>query len=329
MNEVVKASPLLFSIIIANYNKAENIPALLSSIFGNYQFEDFEVIFLDDLSTDGSVQEAGRFPVQLHASEEHAGPAALRNIGARRARGEYLLFMDSDVILLPETLQLFREICLTGDCAALVGMEELPPVVDNWVGYFRTLQIQDFWGEHRGKQAFLNVWGATFGAVRKDLFLKYGGFNESFKGADVEDYELGNKIMTESEILFVPRLAYRHTYRSLPELLVKQFKRAAQIMNLDADGSGKHSYYGVYFKFAHVLSGMVLLSIAASLWDHDWLYLAVPLLILKIAIHKHLLLQAFRLKGPLFLAYCFSSALMTSLFVISGAFYGKLARGAR
>jgi len=319
----------LFSIIIANYNKQENISPLLSSIFSNYPYDDFEVIFLDDASTDNSAREAGLFPVQLHVGERNAGPATLRNIGASKARGEYLLFMDSDVILLPQTLLLFRDICKTGGFGALLGMEALPPVIENWVGNFRTLQIQDYWGKYRCRQAFLGAWGATFGAVRKDVFLKYGGFNESFRGADVEDYELGIKIMGENDILFAPQLAYRHSYTSFSELMVKQFKRAAQIVNLDSHGHVKHSYYGIKFKFIHFLSLLLLASITASFLDNRWLYLSVPVLIIKVMVHHYLLIQALKVKGPLFLVYSFGNTLVSSLVIVSGAVFGKVSQALR
>jgi glycosyltransferase involved in cell wall biosynthesis len=158
---------LLFSIIIANYNKGDNIRSLMESIFVDGPPDDFEVLFMDDASTDQSVTVAKEFPVIASRGEFRAGPARLRNLAAREARGEYLLFVDSDVILPAGTLQRFRELCRAGGFGAVSGLEVLPPVIDNWIGWFRTLQIQDYFGRYREVEGPLDAWGSTLGGVRR------------------------------------------------------------------------------------------------------------------------------------------------------------------
>lgn len=83
-----------FSIIVPNYNKEEYINDCLSSIF-NQTYTNYEVIFIDDGSTDKSVEIAKNYNVNLlHTKHTHAGGA--RNKGLEIATGDYIIFLDSD-----------------------------------------------------------------------------------------------------------------------------------------------------------------------------------------------------------------------------------------
>ena len=83
-----------FSIIVPNYNKGEYIEDCLNSIF-NQTYTNYEVIFIDDGSTDNSVELAKKYNVKLlHTNHTHAGGA--RNKGLEQATGDYIVFLDSD-----------------------------------------------------------------------------------------------------------------------------------------------------------------------------------------------------------------------------------------
>ena len=83
-----------FSIIIPNYNKGQYIEDTLNSIF-NQTYKNFEVILIDDGSTDNSLEVIKNFDVRLfHTKRKMAGGA--RNVGIDNATGDYLLFLDSD-----------------------------------------------------------------------------------------------------------------------------------------------------------------------------------------------------------------------------------------
>lgn len=315
---------LLFSIIIPNFNKASNIPALLSSVFDSYRYDDFEVFFMDDVSTDSSVTEARKFPVYVFVSEKHVGPAALRNMAAKEARGEFLLFIDSDVIVAPNTLIHFRSLCLSRKFAALSGLEVIPPVIDNWIGNYRTLQIQDLWGTSRTKEAAVDAWGTTFGAIRRDLFLNVGGFNESYTGADIEEHELAGKINGEQFILFAPQLTFRHSYVGAVNLMVKQFSRASQMVRLNNNILLKNSLYGWRFKFNQLLAAGIFAGMVACLFDQRWGYFVIIALGMRSFSNYYLLSQALRVKGIVFALYCYAISFIMSLCVIAGAVYGKL-----
>ena len=83
-----------FSIIIPNYNKEDYVEETLNSIF-NQTYKNFEVIVIDDASSDNSIEKIKKFDVRLfHTNRKMAGGA--RNVGLDNATGDYILFLDSD-----------------------------------------------------------------------------------------------------------------------------------------------------------------------------------------------------------------------------------------
>ena len=84
-----------FSVIMPNYNNGEWITKSLNSIF-QQTFTDYEVIVIDDCSTDNSVEQIKNFNVKLIECKEKAYNGGARNIGLKNATGKYVLFLDSD-----------------------------------------------------------------------------------------------------------------------------------------------------------------------------------------------------------------------------------------
>jgi len=320
----------LFSIIIPNFNKAGLLPEVLKSVFQGQPATDFEVLLMDDCSIDCSVDVASQFPVRLEKSAARVGPAALRNRAARLARGKYLLFMDSDVVLFPETLPNFKYLCRQDTLALVTGVESLPCVGDNWIGTFRTLQLRELLGGEPIRGGSIGAWGSTFGAIRRDIFLQSGGFNEKFKGPDIEDHELCLRLSGKNEMILAPELKYRHTYPSASELLVKQFKRATQMIQLDRKAvMANHSFYQMRFKAGHILALGIWLSLFFSFYSWIGSSILLPLLVLNGFLHSYILKEGLRLKGPLFCVYAFCINLVMTAFVTMGVLVGFLKRWKR
>lgn len=92
---------ILFSIIVPCYNSWSLMERGLQSLEGQ-TFRDFEVLFIDDCSTDDTYvhllhyQKISNLSIRLLKNEENCGPGKSRNQGIRQARGEYIAFLDSD-----------------------------------------------------------------------------------------------------------------------------------------------------------------------------------------------------------------------------------------
>ena len=96
------------SVVVPTYNRPAQLQSCLGSLAASeYPRNRFEVIVVDDGGQTDLEAVVGRFRSSMNVSLmriEHAGPAAARNAGARRARGEYLVFTDDDCVPSPEWL---------------------------------------------------------------------------------------------------------------------------------------------------------------------------------------------------------------------------------
>ena len=108
---------IFFSVIIPLYNKEKYIQNTLQSVL-NQTFENFEVIIVDDGSTDDGPEKVGlisdcriRF-----IRKENGGVSSARNRGIAEARGEYIAFLDADDEWRPHALKTFYDFLSTHDC---------------------------------------------------------------------------------------------------------------------------------------------------------------------------------------------------------------------
>lgn len=95
------------SVIIPNFNYGRYVAETLDSVLAQ-TYLDYEIIFIDDGSTDNSLEVAQSYPVKVLA-QPNQGVSAARNNGAAYASGDYLLFLDSDDLLYPDTLAVMVE----------------------------------------------------------------------------------------------------------------------------------------------------------------------------------------------------------------------------
>lgn len=144
------------SVIIASYNHQDYIAETLKSL-ENQTFQDFEIIVVDDGSTDKTVEVARNFPSRAQIfTQENQGVVAARNRGVSLSQGEYICFVDSDDVVLPERFD--RQV------AALDSDPELGLV-------FADALIIDSKGKQVGKLS--DVYPVVPGDVDKMLVLHY------------------------------------------------------------------------------------------------------------------------------------------------------------
>lgn len=96
-----------FSIIIPVYNVSAYIERSLNSVF-DQSFQDFEVIVIDDGSTDDTAEQINRFSNRgalRYMHQSNAGPAAARNRGMKMATGQFIAFLDADDLWYPQKLE--------------------------------------------------------------------------------------------------------------------------------------------------------------------------------------------------------------------------------
>lgn len=99
------------SVVIPLYNKEKSIAQSLKSVL-NQAYTHFEIVVVDDGSTDKSVEEVrsiGDDRIQL-LGQSNAGPSKARNTGVKNSKGDWIVFLDADDELLPDALSIFAEI---------------------------------------------------------------------------------------------------------------------------------------------------------------------------------------------------------------------------
>lgn len=112
------------SVVISVYKAERILKECLNSLFKN-NYNDFEVIVVDDCSRDGSVDIARRYPCKIISLPEQRGPAFARDRGLSSADGEIVAFLDSDCIVPDDWLAKIN-IKLTKDILGIGGKYNLP-----------------------------------------------------------------------------------------------------------------------------------------------------------------------------------------------------------
>lgn len=134
--------PTVLTVVIPTYNRQHQLSELLESLAAQTLAHDrFEVVLVDDGSADGTAELAGRaYPFAFtYLFQTNQGDAIARNTGAERARGDYLVFLDDDIVLHPDYLEKIITTLSGGRARIVVGREitwlgDSNPALDPVVG---------------------------------------------------------------------------------------------------------------------------------------------------------------------------------------------------
>jgi glycosyltransferase involved in cell wall biosynthesis len=185
------STPVTVSVIIPVYNGGENFRQCLSSLALAAPFP-YEVIVVADGDTDGSWRLAQEFGAKVIRVSVAGGPAKARNLGAKAAQGDILFFVDADVAIRPDTIsQVAIAFEQQPELAALIGSYDDAPGTSNFLSQYRNLFHH--YTHQTSRQEASTFWGAC-GAIRRDIFMAIGGFDESYRLPCVEDIELGYRL---------------------------------------------------------------------------------------------------------------------------------------
>ncbi len=183
---------LFVSVIIPVYNAAQQLGECLRAV-GRSSYTAYEVIVVDDASTDGSLDVARASGITTYRLPRRSGPAAGRNLGAGYATGDILFFIDSDVLIQRDTIErLAHNFMEEETIAAVFGSYDDDPPEKDFFSQYKNL-LHHFMHQTSCKEA-VTFW-AGCGGVRKSLFTRLGGFNEkAYQKPCIEDIELGYRI---------------------------------------------------------------------------------------------------------------------------------------
>ncbi len=206
---------LIASVIIPCYNEQRHIQRCLETVT-KQTLENFEVIVVDDGSTDNTREIVRKFSVQL-LEQNHKGPGAARNYGAQAAKGDVLVFADADQFFDPHYLEGLVNPILEGKAIGTGSKDEFLGNSGNvWAVCWNYEQL----GAKSGKPADqYPVDSTVFRALRREDFLRVGGFDTEVGYED--DLTLSTKLKCRAS--FVPGAVYFYTN---PETLSEVFIQA-------------------------------------------------------------------------------------------------------
>ena len=302
---------IIHSVIIPSYNAADTLVPLLASIAPQLTGT-AEVLVIDDGSTDDTAERVAPFPVTYVPLEENAGPAAARNHGASLASGEWLVFTDADTEFNGDTLERIAEALAACAGDGLVGTYAGKPANAGLMPRYKALW--EYWTIDRripvnaeGMAPYF-TWAPRPGVVRKAAFEAVGGFDTRFRGADLEDLDLGYRLIAAGyRIFYSERVQIKHHYpQSLREELVPFARRCAiwmrmrcQRPQLDAAGEGAPAT-----ALAHLCGFLATLSLPLGLAVPGMGLVAGAFLLIHWGLNRSFLRAAWRQDGAVFAVAC-------------------------
>lgn len=203
---------MFVSVVIPYYNREKEIKNLLISLERQTN-KSFEVIIINDGSADIRYQiEAQCFNLKIEyiytVRTEFSGRSRARNIGIEKSKGELIVFLDADQIVKEDFIEKYiNAFEKSGDDEILqfstrkklnceidlmeTGIDEVDCVEDTRKSLF---------SEYRDLNAIQGIWYLVYShniAIKKRELIRYGGFDESFKGWGLEDVELAYRMKSK------------------------------------------------------------------------------------------------------------------------------------
>jgi glycosyltransferase involved in cell wall biosynthesis len=192
----------MVSIIIPNYNKAKAIEETLQSVLSQ-SYKNWECIIIDDQSTDDSIEiiqkyleQDSRFSFYKRTDDKIKGPSSCRNIGIEKAIGEYVIFLDSDDLLvdfcLEYRVETFHE---NPDCDFLVFQMERFIKKPNHI-LKKELEVLSHENAINDFLKLRSLWQVTSPIYKTDFIRTIKGFNEELRS--YEDLDIAIKAIASS-----------------------------------------------------------------------------------------------------------------------------------
>lgn len=203
------------SVVIPAYNRARLLPEAVNSVLAQ-TYQDFELIVIDDGSTDNTQEVARSFPPRVqYFRQANAGLSAVRNRGVELATGEYIVFLDSDDALLEQALEKgvafldqHPEVAFCHGQVYTIDEHSRPLRLRRPRGPKRTF-VRDGREEIAHLILFRNIIGPSATIIRRSCLEDVGPFNTAL--TSFEDWDMWVRLAKRYAVghLAVPLALYR------------------------------------------------------------------------------------------------------------------------
>ena len=249
------------SVIIPTYNRAHLIGKAIKSVL-NQTYQDFEIIVVDDGSTDNTgeiVKSFDNFKIRYISNSNNRGASAARNTGIRASQGEYIALLDSDDEWLPEKLDKQIKVLQNKSPEVGVAYSDVLYIDKNGKNMNRKLS-------NPGKEGYIyeDLLGENYVGtpsallIKKECFNRVGLFDDLLNAQD--DWDMWIRIAKYYRFAFikVPLVKYRlHSNRISENLelkIITENKILVKYTNELKKRRGVHSkhYFNIGNKFCHM-----------------------------------------------------------------------------
>lgn len=188
------------SIIIINHNRENFLERSLRSCVDQIVFnKKFEIIFVDDGSTDNSYKIAQKFlsNIRVYKLKKNMGISYASNFALSKSKGEFFIRVDSDDFINKNTINYLHDIMINNKDLAFTYCDHYK--VDEF-GYKEKIV------KLKSKKLLKNHGAGVM--FNKKKFKKYGAYNLELQEA--EDYEIISKILKKEKVFYLPIPLYRY-----------------------------------------------------------------------------------------------------------------------
>ncbi len=324
---------LLLSIIIPTHNSQHTLNYLLISLHTSQfkHFADIEIIVIDDKSSDQTRQVVRKlikklkFNLLLFPLRLNVGPAKARNFGVKKARGRYILFLDSDVVLAKSTLRYAYQLTKEAKAKAFTGIWHYQQKTNKFFPNFKAMRDWVYWFIEREKYARYYLFSTRIAGIEKKLFQKIGGFDEKFPQPTVEDIELTYRIEKHAKIRFSPELMIYHEFEDFWPIALKYFKRSRdwillyqKRLKFDPVATSKKE------AFKALLAGLFILTLLLGFFHWIFFYAAVLIAVQFTNLEWYFWTFVLKQKGWKFLWKSISFSIILYLIIDLGSLLGLI-----
>ncbi|MBI4225962.1 glycosyltransferase family 2 protein [Candidatus Roizmanbacteria bacterium] len=324
---------LLLSIVIPTHNSQNTIHTPLLSINNSdfRHFKNIEVIVVDDKSKDRTlkkikeIQSVLKYKLTVYPLRKNFGPAYARNYGVKKTKGEYVLFLDSDVELAKSTLRYAFQFAKEKQIKAFTGIWHYRQKTNKFFPNFKAMRDWVYWFIEREKYARYYLFSTRIAGIEKKLFQKIGGFNENFPEPTVEDIELTYRIEKQAKIRFSPELMVYHEFEDFWPIAVKYFKRSRdwvllyqKRLRFDPVATSKKE------AFKAILAVLFVSFLILGFFHWIFMYVALLIFVQFTNLEWYFWTFVYKQKGIVFLLKSIVFSLILYLIIDLGSFWGLI-----
>ncbi|WP_071191349.1 glycosyltransferase family A protein [Trichormus sp. NMC-1] len=217
---------VFFSVVIPVFNRVSIIKATIDSVF-NQDFDDYEVIVVDDGSTDNTIDVLAQYGQNIKILQQNnQGPGKARNMAIQISQGEYIAFLDSDDIWFPWTLGVYAAVIRETNKPAFLAGKSIFFSNENELNFDQVSQLnytayKDLYASNENANSFLT----SSVTIRRDILQEIGSFTD--KWINSEDNDLWLRLGTATGFIYINSpsvLAYRQHSNSAIAITTKTYE---------------------------------------------------------------------------------------------------------